>query len=54
MAALRYDTKRARDAALQAREVMLSDPNSFPAFKASDAFNKPTINIDGGKLVNML
>ena len=54
VAALRYDTKRARDAALQAREVMLSDPNSFPAFKASDAFNKPTINIDGGKLVNML
>ena len=54
VAALRYDTKRARDAALQAREVMLSDPNSFPAFKASDAFNKPTVNLDGGKLVNML
>jgi len=54
VAALRYDTKRARDAALQAREVMLSDPNSFPAFKASDAFNKPTVNLDGDKLVNML
>ena len=54
VAALRYDTKRARDAALQAREVMLSAPDSFPAFKASDAFNKPAVNLDGGKLVNML
>ena len=54
VAALRYDMSRARNAAVQAREVMLSDPNSFPAFKASDAFNKPTVNLDGGKLVNML
>lgn len=48
------DNNRARNAAVQVREVMLSDPNSFPAFKASDAFNKPTVNLDGGKLVNML
>lgn len=54
VAAFRYDTKRASDAAKQAREVMLSDPDSFPAFKASDAFNKPAVNLDGGKLVNML
>lgn len=54
VAALRYDSKRARDAAVQAREVMLTDPDNFPAFKASDAFNKPTVNLDGGKLVNML
>lgn len=54
VAALRYDAKRARDAALQAREVMLTDPDSFTAFKASSAFNSPTVNLDGGKLVNML
>lgn len=54
VAALRYDTDRARNAAVQAREVMLSDPDSFTAFKASSAFNSPTINLDAGKLVNML
>ena len=54
VAALRYDMNRARNAAVQAREVMLSDPDSFTAFKASSAFNSPTVNLDGGKLVNML
>ena len=54
VAALRYDMNRARNAAVQAREVMLSDPDSFIAFKASSAFNSPTVNLDGGKLVNML
>lgn len=54
VAALRYDMSRARNAAVQAREVMLSDPDSFIAFKASSAFNSPTVNLDGGKLVNML
>lgn len=54
VAALRYDMNRARNAAVQAREVMLSDPDSFTAFKASSAFTSPTVNLDGGKLVNML
>ena len=54
VAALRYDMSRARNAAVQAREVMLSDPDSFIAFKASSAFNSPAVNLDGGKLVNML
>lgn len=54
VAALRYDMPQARNAAVQAREVMLSDPDSFTAFKASSAFNSPTVNLDGGKLVNML
>lgn len=54
VAALRYDMSRARNAAVQAREVMLSDPDNFTAFKASSAFNSPTVNLDGGKLVNML
>jgi hypothetical protein len=54
VAAFRYDLNRARNAAIQAREVMLSDPDSFPAFKASPAYNTPTVNLNGGKLVNML
>ncbi len=54
VAALRYDMNRARNAAVQAREVMLSDPDNFTAFKASSAYNTPTVNLDGGKLVNML
>ena len=48
------DTNRARNAAVCVRNVMLTAPDSFPAFKASDAFNKPTINLDGGKMVNFL
>lgn len=54
VAALRYDMPQARNAAVQAREVMLSAPDSFTAFKASSAFNSPSVNLDGGKLVNML
>ena len=54
VAAFRYDLNRARNAAVQAREVMLSDPDSFTAFKASSAYNTPTVNLDGGKMVNML
>lgn len=54
VAALHYDMNHARNAAIQAREVMLSDPDSFPAFKASPAYNTPTVNLNGGKLVNML
>ena len=48
------DINRARNAAVRAREIMLSDPDSFPAFKASEAYGSPKINLDGGKLVNML
>lgn len=48
------DTNRARNAAVCVRNIMLTDPDSFPAFKASPAYNTPTVNLDGGKLVNML
>ena len=54
VAALRYDMNRARNAAIQAREVMMTDPDSFPAFKASPAYNTPTVNLNGGNLVNLL
>lgn len=54
MAALRYDMKRARNSAILARDVMMSDPDSFPAFKASPAYNTPTIDLNGGNFVNML
>ena len=33
---------------------MLGDPDSFPEFKASSAFNSSNINLDGGKMVNFL
>ena len=54
VAALRYDMNRARNAAVRSREVMLAAPDRFPAFKASPAYNTPTVNLDGGKMVNML
>lgn len=44
----------ARNHAICARNVMLSEPNSFPAFKASQAFTQKNINLDGGKTVNFL
>lgn len=44
----------ARNHAICARNVMLSDPNSFPEFKASQAFTQKDINLDGGKTVNFL
>lgn len=53
-AARSKDINRARSAAIRAREIMLSDPDNFPAFKASSAYSAPTINLDGGKMVNML
>lgn len=53
-AAFRKDDKTARNYAISAREVMLLEPDSFPAFKASSAFNSPTVNLDGGKMVNFL
>lgn len=48
------DIKAARNYAMYARNVMLSDPDSFPEFKASSAFNSSNINLDGGKMVNFL
>ena len=48
------DIKAARNYAIYARNVMMSDPDSFPAFKASSAFNSPTVNLDGGRMVNFL
>ena len=53
-AARNKDINRARNAAIRAREVMLDDPDSFPAFKASAAYTSPSINIDGGKIVSFL
>lgn len=53
-AARNKDINRARSAAIRAREIMLSDPDSFTAFKASSAYSAPTVNLDGGKMVNML
>ena len=54
VAAFLCDMHKARHAAICARELMLSAPDSFPAFKASTAFNNPTVNLNGGKMVNML
>lgn len=54
VAALRYDMPQARNAAVQAREVMLGSPDDFTAFKVSSAYNRPSVNLDGGKLVNLL
>lgn len=54
VAAYCCDGQRARDAAASAREIMLSDSDNFPMFKDSDAFNKPSVNLDAGQLVNML
>lgn len=53
-AARNKDINRARSAAIRAREIMLSAPDSFPAFKASAAYTAPSVNLNGGKMVNML
>lgn len=53
-AARNKDINRARSAAIRARGIMLSSPDSFPEFKASSAYSAPTVNLDGGKMVNML
>ena len=54
VAAFNHDIVRARNAAIGAREVMLEDPDSFPVFKSSSAFNSPAVNLDGGKVANFL
>lgn len=54
VAAFFKDVKRARNAAVCARDVMLSDPDSFKAFKESTAYANKTIDLDGGKTVNFL
>ena len=54
IAAFCGDMAHARNAAVNARETMLGSPDSFPEFKASSAFNSPTVNLDGGNMVNML
>lgn len=53
-AAYEKSTCVARNHAVCARNVMLSDPDSFPAFKNSSAFTQKDINLDGGKTVNFL
>ena len=54
IAAFCGDIAHARNAAVNARETMLGNPDSFPEFKASSAFNSSNINLDGGKMVNFL
>ena len=54
IAAFCGDIAHARNAAVNARETMLGNPDSFPEFKASSAYSSPTVNLDGGKMVNML
>ena len=54
VAAYNGDMRRARQAAAAAKDVMMSDPDSFPAFMASNAYNTPSVNLDGGKMVNFL
>lgn len=49
-----HDTKCARNHASCARDIMLDDPDNFPMFKASPAFNQKDFSLDGGKTVNML
>lgn len=54
IAAFCGDIAHARNAAVNARETMLGNPDSFPEFKASSAFNSSNINLDGGKMANFL
>lgn len=49
-----HDTKCARNHASCARDIMLDDPDNFPMFKASPAFNQKDFSLDGGKTVNFL
>ena len=44
--------ERARAAAARARDVMLTQPDSFPQFKASSAYTTSGINLDAGRTVN--
>ena len=52
--ALRYNAKAARNAAVQARDIMLANLEYFPAFATSPAATQKDINLDGGKTVNFL
>ena len=54
VAAYNHDEKAARESAISARDVMLSAPDYFTAFKDSKASNNSAINLDGGKMVNFL
>lgn len=49
-----HDTKCARNHASCARDIMLDDPDNFPMFNASPAFNQKDFSLDGGKTVNFL
>lgn len=53
-AAYNKDIVHARNYAICARCTMLSAPDYFPEFKASDASKPITANLDGGKTVNFL
>lgn len=44
--------RRARSAAASAREIMMSSPGDFPAFRNSSAFSSLNVNLDGGRIVN--
>ena len=43
------DIRCARNAAVCARDIMMSAPDMFPFFKASDAYKSHSVNLDGGK-----
>jgi len=45
---------QARNEAIVTRDIMLSDPDSFPDFKASSAFARKDFSLDGGRVGNML
>lgn len=53
-ACIARDSKRAVNAAAQARKVMMQEPGSFPAFKASEAYANATVNIDAGNVVSFV
>lgn len=44
----------ARNYAMYARNTMLASPDSFPEFKASEAYTRKDFSIDGGKTVSFL
>jgi hypothetical protein len=54
VAAYCKDIRCARNAAVCARDIMMSAPDMFPFFKASDAYKSHSVNLDGGKTVNLL
>lgn len=54
VAAYHKDMTTARNAAVCARDIMLSDADNFPMFKESEAFTLETVNLDGGRIVNLL